>query len=177
MILKEYLDGENIFIHIETIEPFAFLTPANMGMLNSLLMLHHGRKEVYDGFDNIDPEFAAGLIIVQFKEYWNRFLEAENLLAIGDTKTLEETIGDNETNSSETSRTGKVSAYNSETFVNENQDLTTSEGARDNDRLRTLTETNRTAKSAYDLLTKEGRNSINSRIVKDVSEFFTLTIY
>ena len=178
MKLKEYLENVNIFEEIMAIEPFPFLTGSNSPVLNSLLMLFHGNKEVYSDFVNVEPEYSAKLIVAQYQTSWDNYLLAEiELSNLGNVRTISEDIEDIETTTQDIEKTDQVSAYNSETFVNDGKETSTNSGTRGNDRIRTLTESNKNAKLSYDLLTNEGKQSLNSRIIKDISEFYSLSIY
>ena len=178
MKLKEYLETVNIFDEIMLVEPFIFLTAANVPVLNSLLILFHGNKEVYSDFVNVEPDYSAQLIVAQYQTTWENYLEAETALAtLGNVRTISEEIEDAETTTQDSEKTDQVSAFNSETFVNDGKETNSNSGTRGNDRIRTLTESNSNAKLSYDLLTNEGKQSLNSRIIKDISEFYTLSIY
>ena len=178
MKLKEYLENVNIFDEIMLIEPFPFLTVSNSPVLNSLLMLFHGNKEVYSDFVNVEPDYSAKLIVAQYQSSWENYLQAEiELSNLGNVRTISEDIEDSETTTQDNEKTDQISAYNSETFVNDGKETSTNSGTRENGRIRTLTESNKDAKLSYDLLTNEGKQSLNSRIIKDISEFYSLAIY
>lgn len=175
--LKDILDEGNLFNEISTIKQYPFVA-GNEIVLNSLLTITHGNKTVYEPFEPLTLEEIANILVVLLNERWEQYsIIAEIKAQPFDEATLDETIDGVSNNVNTREDLNKVSAFNTEdlitndgTSVNSSDDLTKTD-------TKTSTQTNKDKLKAYNMLIDSEKNVIISKVLKDISDTLTLSIY
>lgn len=178
MLLKEYLDGVNIFDLINQIEPLPFEPPLQLTNLDLRLKVLHGNKTLFESFEALEPELVANLLNMDFSKKWSDLVvllsQADNL---NPRTELTETITDGETRTSSSNVLGKVSAYNSDVLIVNDGSDTSGLDVSDGERTRTLTDTQIDLATSFNMLNVVQQNSILQTVIQDVANYLTLSIY
>ena len=178
MLLKEYLEGVNIFDLINQIEPLPFEPPLQLTNLDLRLKLLHGNKTLFESFESLEPELVANLLSMEFGKKWGDLItvlsQTDNL---NPRTELTETITDGETRTSSSNVLGKVSAYNSDTLIVNDGSDTSGLDTSDGERTRTLTDTQIDLANSFNMLNVVQQNSILQTVMQDVANYLTLSIY
>ena len=178
MLLKEYLEGVNIFDLINQIEPLPFEPPLQLINLDLRLKVLHGNKTLFDSFETLEPELVANLLSMDFSKKWSDLVvvlsQADNL---NPRTELTETITDGETRTSSSNVLGKVSAYNSDALIVNDGSDTSGLDVSDGERTRTLTDTQIDLATSFNMLNVVQQNSILQTVMQDVANYLTLSIY
>lgn len=175
--LKDILDEGNLFNEISIIKQYPFVA-GNEIVLNSLLTITHGNKTVYEPYESLTLEEIANILIVLLNERWEQYTLIADIKAQPfDEATLDETIDGVSNNVNTREDLNKVSAFNTEdlitndgTSVNSSDDLTKTD-------TKTSTQTNKDKLKAYNMLLDSEKNVIISKVLKDISDTLTLSIY
>ena len=178
MKLNEYLEGKDVFTAIKTAGEFDFIQSDDIPAMNGLLSLEHGRKLIYDPITTIEFETVAGLIAVKYQSKWEGYvLAAAAMENVNVRREVTETITDSEARTNTRNDTAKVSAFNSSEMINDTGNDTIGNDTLEGEKERLLVDETIDPGKAYNLLDSNTKNGIINRVISDVSEFFTLSIY
>lgn len=119
----------------------------------------------------------AETMILMYGEKWKRQEELLQYEITGNKRTVTEKVKDNGTNTQDTTDTKKVSAYDSETFVNDSQDTFNANGTNTNDKDRTLEETLENYQGIDPAIERMQNRLIYDIIFTDVQRFVVLELY
>lgn len=176
--LMEFLDGKSIFGAIDAVRPFPFIVPDDISTLDTLLIMNYGMWEVYPLLQVCDIETIAKMIVVKEGSSWNNYTLIENIFNQPDNRReLTETIVEVEERANTQNDTSKVSAFNSETMVNDGGSETQGSNNLDGERVRTLVDKQIDIKKSYEMLSIAAKDAIIGKVLKDVKQFMTLSIY
>ena len=176
--LHKYLEGKDVFTAIKTAGEFDFIQSDDIPAMNGLLALEHGQKLVYAPIEIIAFETVAGLIAVKFRSKWEGYVSAAALLLnVNVRRELTENTTDNEARTNTRNETAKVSAFNSPEMVDDTGNSATGDDTLAGERERILVDETIDPGKAYNMLDRNTKNGIINRVISDVSEFFTLSIY
>lgn len=176
--LKEFLKDESIFLEISNIESFPFIDTENIPTLDTLLLVTYGNKLVYGEFNDVNIELIAKMLVIKNRQKWLCYIEAEQLLGnVNTRREITETITDSETRTGERTDINKVSAYNSDELLTDGGNDNSSTDILDGEKTRTLTDETIDVKHAYTMLNLVGKDTVASKVIADVAQFLTLSIY
>lgn len=119
----------------------------------------------------------AEMLSLMYAEKWTRQNELLEFEVFGDKRTITEKIIDKGTAGTTATETDKVSAYDTDEFVNEKQRETQADSTNGNDKDRTLEETLNKSSELNDMLDRLQDRLIYDTIFTDVKRFVTLDIY
>lgn len=119
----------------------------------------------------------AETMILMYGEKWKRQEELLQYEITGNKRTVTEKVKDNGTNTQDTTDTKKVSAYDSETFVNDSQDTFNASGTNTNDKDRTLEETLENYQGIDPAIERMQNRLIYDIMFTDVQRFVVLELY
>lgn len=119
----------------------------------------------------------AETMILMYGEKWKRQEELLQYEITGNKRTVTEKVKDNGTNKQDTTDTKKVSAYDSETFVNDSQDTFNANGTNTNDKDRKLEETLENYQGIDPAIERMQNRLIYDIIFTDVQRFVVLELY
>lgn len=119
----------------------------------------------------------AEMLSLMFAEKWQRQNELLEFEVFGDKRTVTEKINDIGKAGAKATETDKVSAYDSDEFVNEKQKETQADNDTSNDRDRTLEETLNKSSELNAMLDRLQDRLIYDTVFSDVKRFVTLDIY
>lgn len=119
----------------------------------------------------------AETMILMYGEKWKRQEELLQYEITGNKRTVTEKVKDNGTNTQDTTDTKKVSAYDSETFVNDSQDTFNANGTNTNDKDRTLEETLENYQGIDPAIERMQNRLIYDIMFTDVQRFVVLELY
>lgn len=119
----------------------------------------------------------AEMLSLMYAEKWARQNELLEFEVFGDKRTVTEEINDIGTAGTKATETDKVSAYDTDEFVNEKQKETQADNDTKNDRNRVLEETLNKSSELNDMLDRLQDRLIYDTIFTDVRRFVTLDIY
>lgn len=119
----------------------------------------------------------AEMLSLMYAEKWTRQNELLEFEVFGDKRTVTEEINDTGTAGTTATETDKVSAYDTDEFVNEKQKETQADNDTKNDRNRVLEETLNKSSELNDMLDRLQDRLIYDTIFTDVKRFVTLDIY
>lgn len=112
-----------------------------------------------------------------YAEKWTRQNELLEFEVFGDKRKVTEKINDVGKAGTKATETDKVSAYDTDEFVNEKQKETQADNDTKNDRDRVLEETLNKSSELNDMLDRLQDRLIYDTIFTDVKRFVTLDIY
>lgn len=119
----------------------------------------------------------AEMLSLMYAEKWTRQNELLEFEVFGDKRTVTEEINDVGKAGTKATETDKVSAYDTDEFVNEKQKETQADNDTKNDRNRVLEETLNKSSELNDMLDRLQDRLIYDTIFTDVKRFVTLDIY
>ena len=119
----------------------------------------------------------AEMVSLMFAEKWARQNELLEYEVFGDKRTVKEKILDLGSQGGKATETNKVSAYDSDEFVNDNQKETQLDNTSSNDKNRLLEETLNKSSELDAMLDRLQNRLIYDTIFSDIQRFVTLDIY
>lgn len=119
----------------------------------------------------------AEMLSLMYAEKWTRQNELLEFEVFGDKRTVTEKINDVGTAGTKATETDKVSAYDTDEFVNDKQKETQADNDTKNNRDRVLEETLNKSSELNDMLDRLQDRLIYDTIFTDVKRFVTLDIY
>lgn len=179
--LRKYLDGVNIFDIIKGIYSFPFLEPAGATTtINQMLLVNYGSRRLFSGFIDITPEDVAKHIISIYSDKWDALILAKadmgNISASNSKriKGVETSTGNDDR---ETETINKVSAFNSDDLLTDTGTTTTETGNKTGTVNNDVTEESFNLKTLFENLPYVEQTSIINVVIKDVSNYLTVSIY
>ena len=178
LLLSDFLADVNFMGLINADYPLSSIGEPDL--LNSMLLVDHGFKTVAKNYISVSKESLAKMIVLTHRKKWDSLtevLETEiNILSDNIQLTNENVKGDN-TYTDDANSLDKVSAFNSETLVENTgtENNVTHTGNDNRDRIQTVTNTN--LNNAVNNLQIIQDLNIIETILNDVSNYFTLSIY
>lgn len=119
----------------------------------------------------------AEMLSLMYAEKWTRQNELLEFEVFGDKRKVTEKINDVGKAGTKATETDKVSAYDTDEFVNEKQKETQADNDTKNDRDRVLEETLNKSSELNDMLDRLQDRLIYDTVFSDVKRFVTLDIY
>lgn len=176
--LKNFLDGVSVFGEIDNIRAFPFITPETIDVLDTMLVLEYGERNVYNPIVDCNIEIIAKMIVVKYGKAWDNYVLSESLSNnINDRTEITEIIENNDEVNRKEDSINKVSAYNAPDLIDDtgssSDDLTTTAGRRE----RTLTDERVNVFNSYKLLGILSKDSIIAKVQHDIVSFMTINIY
>lgn len=178
--LKTWLTGGSIFTAIQTAKNFPFFADTTPAEFDQMLSLTYGQRMVTSAFNSFDINVAGKFITKLYGEKWAALIKFNisppDIGAKSVTKTTcnQNTVGTkNDISNSE----NKVSAFNSD-------DLITDTGARnelDENVTQDITRDSSVSvidwQTAFNNLSLAERTNIINIVLKDVSNYLTISVY
>lgn len=178
--LEEYLKQGDLFNILHTMGSLEGIDVVDVPKMDMMLSLNHGQKTVYEGIGLKTINEVAQMLSLLNKDKWKKSILLEsNIDDIGmvNTRKLTETIIENESRINNRDNINKVSAYNSDEMINNDGSNSISNEGLDSTKTRTITDGVYDINNAYKNLSSMSKNNIMEMIIKDVSNFMTLSIY
>lgn len=178
--LEEYLKQGSLFNTLFTMNSLEGMNEGDIPKMDMMLSMNHGQKTVYDAIGTKTIDEVAQMLSLLNKDKWKKsiLLELNNDdLGMVNTRKLTETIIENESRTNNRDNINKVSAFNSDEMINNDGSNSISNEGMDNTKTRTITDGIYDINNAYKNLSSMSKNNIMEMIIKDVSNFMTLSIY
>ena len=179
--LTKYLGTSNIFDIIKGIYSFPFLEPAGQTVtMDQMLRVNYGSRAVFSGFIDINVDDVAKHIISVYNDKWDKAIIAAsniNNLAANSSRKIKGTVSEMGTGNTQSETENKVSAFNSDTLVTDGGASSTSDNTTTRDTDRESTDETFNLKSLFDNLPLVERTNIINIVLKDVSNYLTVSIY
>lgn len=178
LLLSEFLADVNFMGIINIDYPLSSIGEPDL--LNSMLLVDHGFKTVAKNYISVSKESLAKMIVLTHRKKWDSLTEVLesniNILSDNIQLTNENVKGDNKY-TDDSNSLDKVSAFNSETLIENagTENNATHTGNDNRDRIQTITNTN--LNNAVNNLQIIQDLNIIETILNDVSTYFTLSIY
>lgn len=179
--LRVYLGSENIFDIIKGIHSFPFLEPAGAtDTINQMLLMNYGSRRLFSGFNDLTVTDAAKHIIGIYTEKWDALIlsnaDLTNLSASGSKKTkgIETSTGNVDKNINTES---KVSAFNSDDLLTDSGTTTVESDVNTGSVNNDVTEETFNLKTLFENLPLVEKTNILNVVIKDVSNYLTVSIY
>lgn len=178
MTLKEFLSNKaSLFETIKNIEPFPFIG-SDADKLDLILRTNYGSRQLFAAYEDFTITELAEILVIEFIDRWQDYVKMAALVQdVNNKRELTETINNTEDRTNNSSTTNKVSAYNSETLIDDDGNEVTGTDGLEGEKTRTLTDTDINVEKAFNMLNKANQTSIIRSVVKDISSATTLTIY
>ena len=179
--LKQYLGTENIFDIIKSLYSFPFLEgEGKTEDLNNMLLINYGQRGLISGFKDIPVANSAKYIIAIYSDKWDKLvISAAGItnLASNNSRKIKGTVKEVGTGNNNSKTENKVSAFNSDTLVTDGGASSTSDNTNTKDTDRESTDETFNLKSLLDNLPLVERTNIINIVLKDVSNYLTISIY
>ena len=131
---------KDLFTHMQQVKNLKFFDFIPPEQCNLLYMGMYGNRVLGKMAETKSIEEIAQVVVCAFGESWDNTVIAytSSVKELGDYKeTVTETVTDNGTTTNNNVVTGKVSAYNDDVFVNDDENTTKTDGTNTNERMRT----------------------------------------
>lgn len=178
--LKGYLADTNIFDAIKSIESFPFLEGDSPDELNMMLKINYGQKIMFSGMADLTVNDAAKYIVKTYSDSWNKLLVALNSDFNIAANAIKVTSGKGSTSGTKTddrNSTHKVAAFNSDELLPDSGDTENNVETSSNETQNDGKEENLSLKSLFDNLPLIERTNIINIVLKDVSNYLTISVY
>ena len=178
--LRSYLADTNIFDSIKAIESFPFLEGDSSDDLNMMLKINYGQKIMFSGVSNLSVADAAKYIVKNYSDSWNKLLTALDSDFNIAANAIKVTSGKGNSNGTKTDdRNSKhnVAAFNSDELLPDSGDTENNVETSSNETINTGKEENLSLKSLFDNLPLIERTNIINIVLKDVSNYLTISVY
>lgn len=182
-LLNEYLTTHKPFTNLETLADlelspiFTLVTGADLDLM---LEQDYGDKTLFSKIPNRDDSFHSTAIIAKYKMSWLKVMELNGLdirLGAINQRILKETITEKVKVDSTQDVNNKVSAFNSDELIIDTGNDTTGINNSDGVKERILDDANININSAINQLTAYQQSNIIARILSDVANYYTISIY
>ena len=175
--LKEFLAGDSLFSAIVTADPFPFIVD-NEAVLDLMLIINYGNRQVFEPFEGNDINSIATMLILNFEQTWDSYVQMGVILENpNDRREVTETIDRTEERLNSNDSTDKVSAFNSNTMVDDKGSSTSGTDDLTGLTTRTLTDEQINVTTMFNRLSSTTRNSIVKSVLDDIAGYLTLSIY
>jgi len=175
--LKEFINGASLFSAIQTVNFFPFFE-GNEAVLDLMLVTNYGNKQVFEPFEGNDINSIATMLILNFEQTWNSYVKMGVILENpNDRREVTETIDRTEERLNSNDSTDKVSAFNSNTMVDDKGSSTSGTDDLTGLTTRTLTDEQINVTTMFNRLSSTTRNSIVKSVLDDIAGYLTLSIY
>ena len=179
--LKQYLGTENIFDIIKSLHSFPFLEgEGKTEDLNNMLLINYGQRGLFSGFKDITVTNSAKYIVTIYADKWDKAIIAAaniNNLAANSSRKIKGNVTEMGTGNTKSDTENKVAAFNSDTLVTDGGTSNTSDNKTTKDTDRESTDETFNLKSLFDNLPLVERTNIINIVLKDVSNYLTVSIY
>ena len=178
--LKTWLTGGSIFTAIQTAKNFPFFADTTPAEFDQMLSLTYGQRMVTSAFNSFDINVAGKFITKLYGEKWAALIKFNISPPDIGAKTVTKTTGNQNTVGTKndiSNSENKVSAFNSD-------DLITDTGARnelDENVTQDITRDSSVSvidwQTAFNNLSLSERTNIINIVLKDVSNYLTISVY
>lgn len=175
--LKSLLSEGNLFTEIVNINPFPFIVD-NEEALQQLLLINYGERTVWLPYENMTLEHIARTLVLNHSVSWNSYLKIDEILDTPFNEIeVDETSTSEETKSGSNNQVNKVSAFNESSLVDDDGSESNSNDESESTRNKLYKRLDKNKKVAYDMLKDSDMNSIIQKVLTDVANSLTHTIY
>jgi hypothetical protein len=178
MLLKEFLEGENLFTVINNVEYFEFLQDGNALILDEVIRIEYGDKIMFHPYNHLSILALANILVSVFGDKWRKYLAMELLSANASNRIVtSETVNSSDNKLNTSTIVNKVSGFNASTMVD--NDSTNNEVVEGNTGVITKSNTveNIAPLNDFNSLDSMIKNSILDKVMKDVVNRITIQIY
>ncbi len=174
--LNEFMLQGSLFTEINNIVSIPFIP----SVMDNLLVVRYGDKTMFSKLLLTPLNEVAKMIVALHGESWDQLIELQAVnfeVGASQTHKITETIVDTETRTNTRDDLNKVSAANSDELINNDGMTSTSNDGLNGEKIRTVTDSIIDINTAYENLSLSSKNRIIDLILKDVSNFLSLSIY
>lgn len=178
MLLKDLMQGLNLWAGVKSVKGFAFIV--NPDLMDVRTKLEYGERTVYRAFEILPEQQLFELIVDKFSDKWEKqiLIEADKINLLSDITSSETKTGNS---NKDTTRNdivkNQVSGYNSDTLITEGGNDNNSAG---NDSVTYSDEILKgefSISNLYNNLKDYQKTNILESTIKDVVQYLTLSIY
>ena len=180
MNLSEKLGTGNLFNELAVISNLPFFSESNNPVMNHLLTINFGERELYFKFDELDLSDLAEMVNLIHNEHWQSLLDFKSSEVnpfLSSSNTITETINDSGERTNTNERINKVSGFNSDELVTNDGDNENLSETRTDERIRTVQDDKMNYQIAFNNLSLSQKTNIIKLVLKDIADFLTLSIY
>ncbi len=172
--IREFLDGSDLWDAINSVKEYPFITPD----LNSLFLVEYGQMPLFSGIAGDSVENIAEYCVRLFGDKWDSLLELSGVkLDVSETATITETTVNTEERATERTDTDKVSAFNSDTLIDEGGKASDGTETVEGETVRTVENETKSMQTAFDNLHKSDKLNIIKQAIADVAGFMKVQVY
>lgn len=175
--LKDYIDAnDSIFDALASagvLPDVVTFTPAE---LDVLLRVTYGERRMFPAVMDLTISALAGVMKVEFQQAWKEYAELYDIATGPSYEKTVETLEGVETEGIDDTNTEQVSAYNSTNMVDTAGNIRNNERELSREHERTTVRT-RYAMDEHEHLYEQAKVQISKRVVNDVANFLTLSVY
>lgn len=180
MKLSNYLEGGSLFTEINAVKQFPFFTEFGADTLDNLLNLKYGERLLFHKLEKIDQKVLANLLVAEFGQKWDSLIQAVDSLddvTLGKKDITTETISNTESRSNNREDVSKVSAFDSDDLIDSGGNSSSGGDELEGTRERTLTQESKDINQTFRNLNLLEKHTIIDVVLRDVSNFTTLSLY
>lgn len=181
MKYNEWIENkQGLFQELNSIHNYLFISDFGAENLDMLYTMMYGEKPIPKALQNRSVNDVARLIHRTFGDNWQKqhsLLQDELILGVDSKEVVDETSKDSTKTNETGTKTNKVSAYNSDTMVNNDSSEDTSDNTQEKDVDRNTTKTNSSLQAIERQMQLLNRNFLIDTVCKDVSKLVSLSIY
>lgn len=172
--IKELLAGEDLWQALKTAGSFPFIDDST----NRLFLVKYGRLPVFCELESDTVETLTPLIVSLYAERWGEVMEAQGVdMAAAKVRTILETTNRTQDTTNDEGTTQKVSAYNSDTLIDDSGSDRNGSENMTGEVTRDLKEAETSLSDAYQNLMYSEKVRILNVAMQDVADFIKPQIF
>lgn len=176
--LSDYMGDVDVFKSILQVSQFPFLqTEDDAETLNALLEYKHGCKPLNERIVGVGSDLIGRVMVAELSGRWDAMVERELTIEIGNTRVIDEVVGETTGSTSNENNVKSISAFNSPTLIEDGADTANSSSQIDRDVTKQTTDTRVYANDKFRQLSEVVKQSIINTVIADVSNFLTTKVY
>lgn len=176
--LSDYMGDVDVFKSILQVSQFPFLqTEDDAETLNALLKYKHGCKPLNEHTLGISSVVIGRMMVTELSGRWDAMVERELTIETGNTRVIDEVVGETTDSTSNENKVKSISAFNSPTLIEDGADSGTSSSQMGRDVTKQTTDTRVYANDKFRQLSELVKQSIINTVIADVSNFLTTKVY
>ena len=175
-LLADFMEGRTLFLYINGMmeDPWIETSPTT---LDKMLALNFGDREVWHKFVDLTDLDLATILVENFQESWHAMLNAALLSNSNSKRELIETVTQTDSRTNSSNETSKVSAFNSDTLIDDEGRQVSGTDGLESSRTRELLDETTDVKQKLVQLDYASRRNVVQSVLRDVASYLTIAIY
>lgn len=176
--LDQFINGKGFFKRIQALSPYPFFEQMGVDDMDLHLSMFFGERIIYSKIAKLELDQVAKMVNSYHSKKWQDLILINNIgVDTGYEKIVTENTTRNNSQVGSNNLEHKVSAFNSDELLTDNLDVTNNTNKDNQEGSRSLNEKYKSLADAYNNLILAQKVNIIEQVIKDVSDYLTLSIY